>query len=82
MASNKTEYTEIARAGISDAKNVVISNCSKGGYTIAQQMVVKDGKSEVGIFMKGAIHIADLEALKRVRDALNVTLDKESNWDE
>lgn len=88
MASEKTRYDEITKARISDARNVVISSCSKGGYTIAQQMIARDGKSEVAVFMKGAIHIKDIEALERVRDAINVVLNhneagvEDDEWDE
>ena len=90
MASEKTRYDEITKARISDARNVVISNCSKGGYTIAQQMIARDGKSEVAVFMKGAIHVKDVEALCKIRDALNVVISEaeehpaksEDGWDE
>ena len=85
MASDKTRYDEITKARISDARNVVISTCSKGGYTIAQQMIAKDGKSEVAVFMKGAIHVKDIEALEKIRDALNIAISSvqdEENWDE
>lgn len=85
MASEKTRYDEITKARISDARNVVISTCSKGGYTIAQQMIAKDGKSEVAVFMKGAIHVKDIEALEKIRDALNVVISsvqEQESWDE
>lgn len=85
MASEKTRYDEITKARISDARNVVISTCSKGGYTIAQQMIARDGKSEVAVFMKGAIHVKDIEALEKIRDALNVVISsaqEQENWDE
>lgn len=84
MATEKTKYRELAKASISGAKNLVISECSKGGYTVAQQMIARDGKAEVAVFMKGAIHIDDKEALTRVRDAINVVLaqcdDGENDW--
>lgn len=85
MASEKTRYDEITKARISDARNVVISTCSKGGYTIAQQMIARDGKSEVAVFMKGAIHVKDIEALEKIRDALNVVISsaqEQESWDE
>ena len=85
MASEKTRYDEITKARISDARNVVISTCSKGGYTIAQQMIARDGKSEVAVFMKGAIHVKDIEALEKIRDALNVVISsaaEQDGWDE
>lgn len=74
MAKETVTYEEITKARISDARNLVISRCSKGGYTLAQQMVVRDGKSEVAMFLKGAIHIKDVEAMKSVRDALDIVI--------
>lgn len=74
MADNKTKYEEIAKAKISDNRNLVISSCSKGGYTLAQQLGIADGKATVSVFLKGAIHIGSREALEKVRDAINIAL--------
>lgn len=74
MADNKTKYEEIAKAKISDNRNLVISSCSKGGYTLAQQLGIADGKATVSVFLKGAIHISNREALEKVRDAINIAL--------
>lgn len=91
MAENKTKYDEITRAKISESRNLVISSCSKGGYTLAQQLGIADGKATVSVFLKGAIHISDRDALERVRDAINVALKQIDNgsvgaegvaWDE
>lgn len=85
MAENKATYEEISKASISDARNVVISKCSKGGYTLAQQTIFTEGKNEIAMFMKGAIHIKDIDALKRVRDAINIAIstieDETADWD-
>lgn len=72
---NKTmEYNEISRAKISKSRNIVISVCSRGGFTIAQQIeAVEDGKI-VPIFLKGAFHIDDLDSLYNIRDAINMAI--------
>ena len=41
MASKKITYEEISSAKVTDKRNVVISSCSRGGYTIAQQVTVE-----------------------------------------
>ena len=74
MAENKTRYEEITKARIADNRNLVISSCSKGGYTLAQQLGMSDGKATVSVFLKGAIHVKDRDALEKVRDAINVAL--------
>lgn len=90
MAKEKIKYEEISKANISDAKNLVISYCSKGGFTLAQQMLAKDGNHEVAVFLKGAAHIKDIDALTRVRDAVNIAIaeakkrekaEAEDTWD-
>lgn len=90
----KVEYKQLAKAKISKNRNLVISECSKGGFTIAQQVVVSDDVAEVSLFMKGAYHIASLDELIAVRDAMDeaiasvVKAEEENevndgiNWDE
>jgi len=80
--NNKTRYEEISNARVSDNRSVVISSCSKGGYTMAQRMNISDGKQIVSVFLKGAIHIKDKEGLENVRDAINVVLEQIGNDDE
>lgn len=76
----RTFYDEIARAKISDVRNIIISSCSKGGFTMAQQLEVnEDGKSSTNIFMKGAFHIDDLQGLYNLRDAINMCINKVEN---
>lgn len=76
MAQRKIEYNEIAKAVVTDSRNVVISACSKGGYTIAQQLVAKegDGGKVTTVFMKGAIHVDDIHGLYNLRDAVNLAI--------
>ena len=82
----KIAYEEISRAKVSKSRNVVISACSKGGFTIAQQLeAIEDGKSTF-IFLKGAIHVDDLDKMYDLRDALNAAIENqektiEEKWD-
>lgn len=85
----RIEYEEISRAKVTDTRSVVISNCSKGGYTIAQMMDVKEGDATTSVFMKGAFHVADIAGLYNIRDAINIAIKKteevsegdDTNWD-
>ena len=68
----KAHYTELSNAEITENRNIVISECSKGGFTIAQQLKADGTK----VFMKGALHIDNLEELYNLRNALNIAIDK------
>ena len=70
MMKNKTYYNELASAEITDSRNIVISECSKGGFTIAQQLKVEGTR----VFMKGAFHVNDLEGLYNLRNAINLVI--------
>lgn len=92
MVKIKTEYHEISRAKITKSRNVIISHCSRGGYTIAQQLVAKEeGEKETAVFLKGAFHIDETGGLYELRDAVNLAIkvseegfDKkeEEHWDD
>lgn len=66
-----TEYIELARAQVSKRRTAVISQCSKGGYTVAQQLEAEEDGKTTCVFLKGAIHVDDLDGLYNLRDALN-----------
>ena len=68
----KARYTELSNAEVTENRNIVISECSKGGFTVAQQLKA-DGTE---VFMKGALHIDNLEGLYNLRNALNAAIDK------
>lgn len=75
MLRNKIDYKELSRAKVSDSRNVIISSCSKGGFTMAQQLEAKEGDDKViSVFMKGAFHLEDIESLYNVRDAINIAI--------
>lgn len=88
MVKNETKYTEIARAVVTNSRNIVISDCSRGGFTIAQQMVAKEKDREISVFMKGAFHVDDIHGLYNLRDSLNLAIQtiesrekEEETWD-
>lgn len=89
IKNNRVEYNELSRAKVTDSRNIVISDCSKGGFTVAQQLEAKEGDKTTSVFMKGAFHIEDIHGLYNLRDAVNLAIkiseekakDNES-WDE
>lgn len=70
----KVQYTELSTATISPTRLAVISSCSKGGYTIAQKLQVEENGKTTGVFLQGALHIDNEDALLELRDALNLAL--------
>ena len=74
------QYTKLSSALIQDKRSLVISECSKGGYTLAQQVVFveEDGKKQ-NLYLKGAIHINSIDGLRNLRDAINVAIEKIEN---
>jgi len=74
MAKSKISYYELSKAKISDSRNVVISSCSKGGFTIAQQLEAKENDKTTSVFMKGAFHVEDIHGLYNLRDAINLAI--------
>lgn len=88
MAKSKVEYNEISRAKVTDSRNIVISACSKGGFTIAQQLEAKENDKTTSVFLKGAFHVDDLHGLYNIRDAINLAIkvteeniSDETDWD-
>lgn len=88
MAKTKVEYTEISRAKVTDSRNIVISSCSKGGFTIAQQLEAKENDKTTAVFLKGAFHVDDIHGLYNIRDAVNLAIKtaeenagEEAEWD-
>lgn len=77
--SGKSAFTEISNAKISKKRTAIISRLTDGSYTIGQQMEVHDDEHDkpMKIFLKGAIHAADLEGLQSLRDAITIAIDLE-----
>lgn len=89
MAKSKIEYNELSKAKITESRNIVISSCSKGGFTVAQQLVAEEGDKVTTVFMKGAFHVEDIHGLYNLRDAINLAIkiseegqNPEEDWDE
>lgn len=88
MAKSKVDYTEISRAKVTNSRNVIISSCSKGGFTIAQQLEAKENDKTTSVFLKGAFHVDDIHGLYNIRDAINLAIkiteentNDEMDWD-
>lgn len=80
--TGKAEYEQLSSARVTKSKNIVVSKCSKGGFTIAQQLVVNDDQNEVSVFLKGAYHIRNIDALISLRDAIDEAINKSVKSDE
>lgn len=89
MAKSKVEYNEIARAKVTNSRNIVVSTCSKGGFTIAQQLEANEGDKTTTVFLKGAFHVDDIHGLYNIRDVINLAIseaekgeNEDADWDE
>lgn len=71
---NDIKYTELGVAKIQEKRNIVISHASKGGFTIAQQVVVQEGAKETKIFLKHGIIVDDIDGLYAIRNAMNAAI--------
>lgn len=76
MAKSKIEYTEISRAKVTEKRNIIISTCSKGGFTVAQRLDAEEDGKTTTVYLKGAFHVNDLQGLYNLRDAINVAINK------
>lgn len=80
-------YTQIASCPISKSRNAVISKCSNGSYTIAQQAKLVEGDSIQTVFLKNAMHVDSLERLKEFSDMILGVIERleggesETIWD-
>lgn len=68
-------YEEIGSVQISEKRNIVISQCSAGGFTLAQQMKIEDGNIKVNMFLKNAIRLDSLQNLKDLRDCISKAIE-------
>ncbi len=86
MAAVKMKYSELSSAKISDKRKLVISECIKEnkdtkenvqcGFTLAQQVEVEEGKRTTTVFLKNGVHIASIDELYNLRDAINDAISK------
>lgn len=82
MKMSNDAFKELASAEINIAKEIVISERNKGGFTIGQRINVQDGKKKIGMFLKGAIYVKGLDELISARDALNLAISKAEKQNE
>ena len=82
----KMKYLELSNAQIADKRRLVISECVKEnqdtkeniqcGFTLAQQVEVEEGKRMTRVFLKNGIHVASIDDLYNLRDAINDAINK------
>lgn len=85
----KMRYLELSNAQIADKRRLVISECVKEnqdtkeniqcGFTLAQQVEVEEGKRMTRVFLKNGIHVASIDELYNIRDAINDAINKYEN---
>lgn len=76
MFSSEDKFKQIASGKISKCRNVVVSEHSGGGYTVAQQLEVDEEGTQTKVFMKGAFHIESIADLVTMRDVINLAIKK------
>lgn len=76
MFSSEDKFKQIASGKISKCRNVVVSEHSGGGYTVAQQLEVDEEGTQTKVFMKGAFHIESIADLVTMRDVINLAVKK------
>lgn len=71
----KNSYKEIASGAINENKMLVISECSKGGFALAQKIFVDDSGKKRGMFLKGIIMLDDIDSLKNAKVAFEKAIE-------
>lgn len=78
--TDKPKFRILSTAKIKAQRSAIISkHLGSEGYTLAQQIDLKENGKVVPIFIKGAMHIDSLEGLYGLRDALNEAIRSEEN---
>lgn len=76
----KPQFKILAKAKIKTQRSAIISkHLGNNGYTIAQQIDLREDNRTVPIFIKGAFHVESLDGLYELRDALNESIRIEEN---
>lgn len=74
------KYNELSKAKIQPNRNIVISAVEKSnefcGFTLAQQLEVREGNKKTNVFFKNAIIVEDIAGLYNIRDAINVAIEE------
>lgn len=77
MEYKESDFVMLSKAKIKDKRLAIISeNKVNSGFTIAQQLIIPDGEKIIKIFMKGSLHIGDIDGLYNLRDAINESIEK------
>ena len=70
-----SKFLELSKVQLGENKYLVISKSSNGEISIAQQLIFKEGKKNISVFIKNAI-ATDIKGLKDVATAINVAIEK------
>ena len=73
---NKVSYDEVARVKMSNTRDVVISKCSKGGYTIAQKILIDKDEKPTSIFFFFSIKVNDIDGIKVIKETIDMAIKK------
>lgn len=75
MQNKSTQrFTELSRARVTEARDVVFSKTQSGTVLMAQQLKACEGKRVHNIFLQGAFEFPTVEALKELRNALDLAI--------
>ena len=80
-------FDQMGSTKITKNRNMVVSRCDSGGFTIAQQLEVDEGGKKTKVFMKGAIFVDSIEnfshVVKMLEDVLRKSEEIENTqWDD
>lgn len=80
-------FDQLGSVKITKHRNMVISRCDNGGFTIAQQLVTDEDGKVTKVFMKGAIFIDGVESMRAVERLLarvlkSIEEQEATDWDD
>lgn len=80
-------FDQLGSVQITKHRNMVLSRCDNGGFTIAQQLVTDEDGKVTKVFMKGAIFVDGVESLRSVNNLLRRVLksveeQEATDWDD
>lgn len=76
MSKSGQRFTEIARAQVTDTRDIVVSKTQSGTILMAQQIKVSEGKRTHNIFLQGAFEIPTLDALIDLKATIEKAIDE------
>ena len=75
MSKSGQRFTEIARAHVTDTRDVVLSKTQSGTVLMAQQIKACEGKRTHNIFLQGAFEFPTIEGLIDLREAVDAAIE-------